>query len=140
MRSKTEIVEKFYDLYANHLRQRKEKYLCRKPENCEFYYILRVKGENLCLCQNTVVLSCAKNRAFVCDESTSQRCKVFRCKNTDASVEHDFEEVLHSPARCGQEYPKLAVLVWCLQDVVPQRRLGLLSRMIKRLRSRFSAE
>lgn len=125
MRNKTEIIERFHELVTNCLRQRKEKYLSRGPDNCDFHYKLRVKGEKqLSLCQNPVILSCIKAKAFVCSEESSQTCRVFKCRNTPESVERDFAEVLRSPARCGQEYPKLAVLIWCLQDVAAQGRLA----------------
>jgi hypothetical protein len=30
-------------------------------------------------------------------------------------VAGDFHKILRDPSRCGQEYPKLAVLLWVLQ-------------------------
>jgi hypothetical protein len=65
-----------------------------------------------------VVLNALRARIFVCnDDDTACHCKAYRSKNTDEFVEQDFAEILVSPVRCGHEYPKLAVLIWCLQDV-----------------------
>jgi hypothetical protein len=63
------------------------------------------------------VMKRTKGEPFVCDEEgTARRCKFFDCRNTPVSVEEDFEAVLGSPARCGNEYPKLAIMIWFLQD------------------------
>jgi len=54
---------------------------------------------------------------FVCNsDEVAKRCRVFECRNTESSVESEFESILRSPARCGDEYPKLAMLIWFLQD------------------------
>ena len=54
---------------------------------------------------------------FVCNELVvAGRCRLFACRNTEESVRADFEEVMRSPSRCGDEYPKLAMLIWFLQD------------------------
>jgi hypothetical protein len=73
---------------------------------------------------------CARAKGvFVCnDPETAERCRVYECRNTEQSVEQDFERVLRSPAQCGHEYPKLAVLIWFLQDYAAGSRLSRLRR------------
>ena len=89
------------------------------------------------LCQNPMILSCVKTRVFVCDGEIAAKCRMYRCRNTEGSVSEDFDEVLRSPARCGQEYPKLAVLLWCLQDVSVQGRLARFKEALGRLGANF---
>jgi len=118
VRDKSEVLEKFYEVRAAKLRERKHAFLSRSFINCVHNVRLRVKGKgNVGFCQNPLVVSCTKNGMFVCnDDDTARRCKVYCCRHTEASVEADFEEILKSPARCGSEYPKLAMLIWFLQE------------------------
>jgi hypothetical protein len=54
---------------------------------------------------------------LVCNDSEfSARCECFKCIHTEELVEHEFGTILSSPSRCGEEYPKLAMLIWFLQD------------------------
>lgn len=118
MRSKEEVQAKFEDLRRRRLSQRKEKFLKRDHSNCLHNVRLRVKGNGKCgFCRNSEVVGRTRGEPFVCDEEgTARRCKFYECRNTPETVEEDFEEVLASPARCGHEYPKLAIMIWFLQD------------------------
>ncbi len=72
---------------------------------------------------NDSVLKRIKTKAFRCnDDETARRCRVYDCRNTDASVEKDFDEIVRTPARCGQDYPKLAILIWFLQSFKGETR------------------
>jgi hypothetical protein len=119
MRDKQEILEKFYELRDVKLKERKKLFLSQTPRNCLYNTRLRVKDNgNVGFCQNPIVLGALRARVFVCNEDdTACHCQAYHCKNTDEFIERDFAEILASPARCGHEYPKLAVLIWCLQDV-----------------------
>ena len=119
MRDKQEILEKFYELRDAKLRERKRLFLSQTPRNCLYNTRLRVKDNgNVGFCQSPLVLGALRARVFVCnDDDTACHCNVYLCKNTEEFVEQDFASILSSPARCGHEYPKLAVLIWCLQDV-----------------------
>jgi len=118
MREKEEVLEKFQELRRAKLNERKQRFLCKSFMNCRHNARFRVKGKGqVGFCQNEVVLSKTTRRMFVCNEDeTAQRCRVFDCRNTDDSVEKDFDEIMKSPAQCGNEYPKLAVLIWFLQE------------------------
>jgi len=126
MRERPEVMERFRELRAVRLKTRKAEFLSKTPRNCKYNENLRVKGEGMCgFCQNPVVLEKIRGNVFVCNqEETSNRCRVFECRNTEESVEADFEEILRSPARVGNDYPKLAVLIWFLQNWESQSRLG----------------
>ncbi len=68
-------------------------------------------------CGNDKVTSKLNRKLFLCnDDEVAEGCDKFVCKNTEESVESDFNEIIKSPSRCGQEYPKLAVLIWILQE------------------------
>lgn len=124
MRDKAEVLEKFNEVRVAKLKERRQKYLCRVFMNCAFNSRMRVKGKGqVGFCQNPIVLSMTKGGMFVCnDDDTARRCRVWACRNTEDSVEREFEDVLRSPARCGEEYPKLAMLIWFLQDFEMQGR------------------
>ncbi len=125
MRSKEEVKAKFDDLYRRRLSQRREEFLKRTHLNCKHNVKLRVKGIGKCgFCRNPEVLRRTKGAPFVCDEEEkAQRCKLYECINTPDAVKEDFEEILRNPARCGELYPKLAMMIWFLQDSSRRNRL-----------------
>jgi hypothetical protein len=124
VREKEEVLDKFLELRNLKLRERKQAFLCRASINCIHNTRMRVKGKGqLGFCQNQEVLNRTAKGMFVCSEDeTAQRCKVFECRNSEESVEADFNEILRSPARCGNDYPKLAMLIWFLQEFEAQGR------------------
>lgn len=124
MRSPEEVRAKFEDLRARRLAQRREKFMGRDHRNCLHNVRLRVKGNGKCgFCRNQEVLKRSGGAPFVCDEEgTSRRCRFFDCRSTAETVEEDLEAVLRSPARCGNEYPKLAIMIWFLQDSTRRTR------------------
>ena len=135
MREKQEVLDKFRELRDRYLKERKESFLGRKPINCIHNVRLRVKGKgHFCFCQNPLILSKCGNKMFLCNEDdTAQRCQVFACKNTLESVEQTFEEIMSSPSRCGNDYPKLAMLIWFLQDFDVRSRASRLGQLFKRI-------
>jgi hypothetical protein len=124
MRNVEEVRAKFEDLRRRRLAQRREKFLSRHYFNCLHNVRMRLKGNGRCgFCRSPEVLGRIKGEPFVCDEEgTARRCKFFECRNTAETVEEDFEAVLKSPARCGNEYPKLAIMIWFLQDTSRRTR------------------
>lgn len=137
MRDKQEVLEKFWDLSDRALKELKLKYLSRHPINCSHNVRYKVKGKGqIGLCQNPVVLSyCRTKKVFVCnDTETACRCKLFKCVNSNESVETNFRNILRSPSRCGNDYPKLAILIWFLQDYNTfDKRTVRLSQTFKRI-------
>jgi hypothetical protein len=68
-------------------------------------------------CQNENVIGSSKKKVIVCnDEETALGCEYYKCKNSEESVQDDFEMIINSPSQCGEEYPKVAVLLWLLSD------------------------
>jgi len=121
MRDRQEVVDRYIELRDRYLKERKEQYLGKLPINCSHNVRLRVKGKGqLGFCQNPQVLSkCGPHKMFLCNEpDTAQRCRVFNCRNTEVTVEAEMKEIMGSPARCGNDYPKLAMLIWFLQEDV----------------------
>jgi len=96
---------------------------------------MRVKGQGMMgFCQNPLVLDHAKTKVFVCsDDDTAKRCRVFGCRNTEESVRGDFDAIMKSPARCGHDYPKLAMLIWFLQEYENSTRFSRLRYEIGKL-------
>jgi len=135
VRSKREVLEKFEQLRADRLKKRKEEFLSQVPRNCQHNARMRVKGEGTVgFCQNPIVLRSVKNKIFVCNhDETATRCRAYTCRNTHQSVEQDFDEILRTPVRCGHEYPKLAILIWFLQDYPTASRRSRLSYELVRL-------
>lgn len=117
MRSREEVFEKFCEMRDHKLRELKERYLSRSFMNCAHNFRFPVHGKgHVGFCQNATVLKLCRRKMFVCnDDGTAKRCKMYDCKNTDESVETLFKDILKSPSRCGESYPKLAILIWFLQ-------------------------
>lgn len=135
MISDDEIKAKFDDLRKRRLSQRREKFLTRCPRNCEYNVQKRVKGNGRCgFCTNPVIKDRLNGEPFVCQEKqTAERCRLYECRNTPESVEKDFERVLRNPARCGEEYPKLAILIWCIQDSKRRTRWQRFSTLVSEI-------
>jgi len=134
MKDRQEVLARFGELRDRYLADRKDQYLSRRPINCIHNIRLRVKGKgHLGFCQNPLVLSkCGPHKMFVCnDEDVSGRCHVFACRSTNDSVERDFNNVLSSPSRCGNDYPKLAMLIWFLQDLEALSRASRFGQLVK---------
>jgi hypothetical protein len=117
MRCKEEVLARFEEQRAKLLKERKAEYLSRRFINCRWNQRLRIKGDGkVGFCSHPINFARTKG-VFVCNEDcAAQQCRLFECRNTPEMVERDFEEVLRSPSRCGNEYPKLAVLIWFLQN------------------------
>lgn len=118
MRTRDEVLEKLEGLRHRRLEKRKDEHLSQCPRNCVFNKPYRIKGKGeVRLCFNEDVLSEVKKPCFVCDDNvTAEQCKRFESNKTEQDVEDEFDEILASPARCGHSYPKLAILIWFLQD------------------------
>ena len=135
MRSRDEVLEKFREMRDVKVREMKDRYLCTSHVNCQYNVRMKVHGKGLVgFCQNPIVLNKARTRIFVCnDDNTARRCSVYFCRNTDASVEGFFNHILKSPALCGERYPKLAMLIWFLQDADSGSRWHRFSYLVKQV-------
>lgn len=124
MREKEEVLERFYESRSLKLKERKEAFLSKIPRNCVFNIHLRVKDTGqVGFCQNPKVLDTMDTKIFICNSDiTCVRCRSFICKNTEETVERDFEDILRTPSQCGHEYPKLAMLIWFLQEFDSRNR------------------
>ena len=139
MRERDEVLEKFQEFRRVKLAERKQAYLCKSFMNCKHNARMRLKGKgHVGFCQNPEILNRANKGMFVCnDDETARRCHVFDCRNTEESVEHDFDDILRSPSRCGSEYPKLAMLIWFLQECDGPGRTDRLKYLSGRMASSF---
>jgi hypothetical protein len=117
MRSREEVLERYYELRNKTLRNRKAKLLSKNHPNCLHNVRLPVKGiGKVGLCQNPLLLQ-ERGHPLVCnDDEFSGRCECFECLYTEKLIEQEFNAILSLPSRCGEEFPKLAMLIWFLQD------------------------
>lgn len=118
MRNESEIKQKVTELCDKHLQERKAQYLCQSFLNCKYNERCRIKQHGAVgICHNEDVLKKSRRAIYLCDDDkTAQKCKNYECKNTPESVEADFNEIIREPSKVGREYPKLAVLIWVLQQ------------------------
>lgn len=118
MRSEEELKVKVQQVYNKALEERKQDFLCCSHLNCIFNKRHRVKQNGMVgFCSNPDVVGDTKRNIFICnEEKTAQSCPHYRCAHTEESIERDLNVVIENPALCGQEYPKLAVLLWVLQN------------------------
>jgi hypothetical protein len=135
MREKQEVVDRYIELRDRYLKERKDAYLARMPINCVHNVRLHVPGKGYFrFCQNPLVIAQSKQGMFLChDPETAKRCRVFSGKNTAEMVEQTFDDIMRSPARCGSEYPKMAMLIWFLQEFESRGRAARLGQAIRRL-------
>ena len=124
MLDEAEVVKKFRELRCRRLKERQKEFLAPKPRNCSFNRRHQVKGKGqVGFCIQPLVLTKARGHFFVCDaDEVARKCACFECKNKPETVEADFNAILREPARVGNEYPKLGLLLWFLQRNVPVRR------------------
>lgn len=130
MRKEKEVRQRLESLCVDRLKKRKESFLSVHSRNCEFNARARVSGRGMTgFCRNKKLCAKVESGVLACDsEERAKKCSLFKCKNTHASVEDDFHDILRSPARCGNEYPKVAMLIWFLQDFPQQSRIRRMSR------------
>ena len=116
MKSEEEIAAKCKQLYEKILLERKQKFLAKNHLNCKFNVRHRVKQNGMVgFCTNESVTGETRRSFFVCnDEQVASCCQQYECLYTEEMVEKEFAELVADPARCGKEYPKLAVLIWVL--------------------------
>jgi len=134
MRKEKEVKERLGALCVDRLKKRKEEFLSITSRNCQFNARSRVPGKGMLgFCRNKDLCGSRKS-ILVCDgDETAKKCNRFKCRNTRGSVEDGFNDILKSPARCGGEYPKIAVLIWFLQDFPTQSRMKRMSRSLREL-------
>ena len=139
MRKEKEVREKLDALCVDRLKKRKKDFLSVRSRNCRFNTRMRVPDKGMVgLCKNADVCRKASSGVLVCDgEERAKKCSKFKCRNTHQSVEADFNEILRSPARCGSEYPKIAILIWFLQDFPKQSRIWRFGESLRELRKSF---
>lgn len=124
MRSEQEIRNRFEKLYRRRLHERIQKYSDVCPVNCVHNRRHRIKDHGqvgFCSCSD--LLTASRRRVIVCDEvEVAKKCQHFEQSKTEDEIVADFEEVLKDPSRCGHEYPKLAALIWVLQEPFSEER------------------
>lgn len=132
MREKEEVEVKFDELRKRRLSQMKQQFLSRYYRNCKYNKRMTVKGQGKCgFCVNVQVCGSGK-KPFVCDEEgTAKKCKFFEYSNSPESVEKKFKEILRSPSKCGEVYPKLAIMIWFLQSSDRGTRIKRLGNSVK---------
>lgn len=118
MKSEEEIRIKYKQQYDKILIERKIKYQNKNHLNCIFNERCRVRKEGMVgFCTNSDVLQNTKKGFFVCNqEETAKNCINYQCSYSDDIVKKDLDDIIKDPARLGKEYPKLAVLLWVLQN------------------------
>jgi hypothetical protein len=135
MRKEKEVKERLSALCVDRLKKRKDEFLSVDSRNCEFNARARISGKGMVgFCKHKGVRKRSSDGVVVCDgKERAKKCGSFKCKNTHKSVEEDFHIALRSPARCGNEYPKIAILIWFLQDFPKQSRLKRMTKSSREL-------
>ena len=68
-------------------------------------------------CTNREIIEGTRRSFYVCNEdSTAISCPQYRNINTEATIRQEMADIIKDPCRCGKEYPKLAMLLWVLQN------------------------
>jgi hypothetical protein len=119
MQTEELIKQKFQELYIRELEKIRELYLTRKPLSCINNITQRVKGNGTFgFCKKEEILSKTKNNLYVCNEiETAVKCQCYECKFTEEEILNEYHKILKTPSVCGQKFPKLAMLIWFLQNM-----------------------
>jgi hypothetical protein len=116
MKSKNEILAKANELRLKCLADMVAEYTERCPRNCQHNTRIRLKGVGkMGICQNEVECEKSGCRTFACDEEIPSGCRSYKCANSVESITERFNIIIRNPAQCGSKFPKLAILIWCLQ-------------------------
>jgi len=120
MRTNEEVKQKLNELYQKKLKLRIKKYLKRSFINCKFNErVLLEKGQfkaKIGCCNNPILND--KNKQFnICNEENKAiHCKYYQCKHDKKEIEDQFIKEISEPKICGQREPKIAILMWFLQQ------------------------
>jgi hypothetical protein len=139
MRNRDEVFQKFQEMRESKLREMMGQYLRTSFLNCVSNCRLKVHGQGIVgFCQNPTVLKNTSSGMFVCNcDETSKKCTAYACRNTEEGVRELFDEILKSPSRCGERYPKLAMLIWFLQETEGTNRLLRLKYLCRQMLTSF---
>ena len=111
MKSEKEIKIRVQSLIDKRIYEREKECLNVCPSNCKFNYkhkVSNVAGRvGFCNCPKV-----STKKPFVCShEDTAKQCEYFENIHTKESVRKDFMKILKDPAKVGQLYPRLAMLL-----------------------------
>lgn len=118
MRSEEEVKNKAVELYNRYHSKFLEKNLTRDGMTCKYNIRHRIRENGkigFCNCLSKLQDECTP--IFVChDKETAEKCVYYQCSDNEQTATERFETEVNDPAVCGQKYPKLAVLIWTLQE------------------------
>ena len=118
MKTESEVREKFEEMRNRKIDEFAETRLRKCYSNCAYNHLVKVKNiGKIGFCRNPTLLEEQEGAPLVCnDDVVCGRCGYYVNENSPESICKEFMEILRSPSRCGEEYPKLAILIWFLQD------------------------
>jgi len=119
MQTEEKVRERFDELYERELRKKKKEFLSCDYRNCRYNTRYKVKGNGFIgFCLNPKILSKTKHSMRICNDAESAKaCSEYQCLHIEESITRKFHDELKSPSICGKKYPKLAVLLWFLQQI-----------------------
>ena len=142
MRSECELLERLKMLFKKRLAERKEKFLEVSHLNCQHNVRHRIRGNSqvgFCYCEN--LLNSRRRRVIVCnEESFARKCECYESRFTEEQVEEEMQAIVRDPSRCGNEFPKLAVLIWALQDGKQDKNTERVKELISELSKLLGGE
>lgn len=117
MKSESDIKMQLKCMIERRLNLRFKKMLSKNPHNCvnarEYDIVFNNdKKYNKVLCS----LNMNRGEIFVCDVAFCNKCGYYKLKNTKGEVENNFKNEISNPELCAQTEPKIAMLLWVLQD------------------------
>lgn len=119
MQTEKEVIKKANELYERFLSRKLEDFLTTSYHNCKYNNRHRIRGTGMVgFCTCCKLLEDKNQPVFVCnDDDVAKACNFYECKHTKETVIQEYKEEISSPSVCGQRYPKLAVLLWVLQQM-----------------------
>lgn len=132
MKTELEVKEKLNAIYQKRLKSRYKKHLTRYFKNCS-NYIPHEDGTGSCK------FAVAKKKFVSCDQEKCSSCPDYSSSfKTKADVEVYFRELIRNVDLCIQHEPKIAMLMWVLNDSGKkklQEEVSLWQKFVKGLKS-----
>ena len=137
MRSYDEVEKRYQEMYDKYYQKMYEEYTSRQAINCSHNVKTHVKGVGrVGYCNHPKAVEKRGRHKVVCEGcKLAKDCIAFTCKNSDEAIDTEFQKIVDSPARCGDKFPKLAILIWMLHGGDKSWLRRLYDNSIKRIKS-----
>ena len=142
MRNDDEVQQRIRLLRKKYFVEFRKARLEELPENCVHNDKVRINGHGkVRFCKNEEFGQKCNGWSMVVCEGCERTCKgkYYEGVHTVDTVSKEFRDILMDPSRCGEFYPKLAILLWFAGGKI-EKDEGRLMRLLKHIGSLLRCE